>query len=385
MLLIEVLKSYDSDNLEKIVEEFSHSNNTVDLTGHLRQWAVAKQSIFEKLGNKLKIEQEVEFAVSSSELSNRIRTFIKTEFWGKKKFFMAQALFENLSDEEIAFNKIILKRPIFQQNVNVGMKVSKLLSKIVPKEDVDYIQTKFSMLIQNFKVKGKAVISIDPVDYLTMSENSSGWTSCHRINGEYRSGILAYLVDNVTAIAYVTTGENSAASSDKKIFFENKNWRQCVYFGETSAVQSRQYPSNSDVNNNTISEMLKNLFGKGYIIQTTTARNIRDNKYVVDNGGRYWYNDIVCGWDGKVQIIIKEQSPMAVLDTSYYCDTTSREGESPFEKIAVGPEDGNVHCACGCKRSISSSSSLYADFCYSEEEEYDDEDDYDYEEDYEDE
>lgn len=330
----------------------------INLIQHLRYWTQAKQRFFKMFGGKLKIEKPVEFTLQSSDISARIRNFIR-EYLQEERFCFARFLFEELSYEELTGNKIQQARMLFGEKVMPGTKISRLLAKAVHKEDLHGLQTKYSMLIQDFKVKGKAVLSIDPIDYITMSENRSGWSSCHRINGEYRTGTLAYMTDDVTLIAYVTTGEN--AGSDNTVKFENKNWRQCVYFGADAAVQSRHYPNFSLSNEDAISELIKQAF-KAEGVDNVNANQISyedlEDGFIQDNStcdDKLWYNDILSGSYTKIRVM----SPKT----------------SNFNQITVGTD---VDCICGCGRELYSSSELYSGRCAKgfsdeEDEDYDDE------------
>ena len=82
-----------------------------------------------------------------------------------------------------------------------AVKLSKFLSKLFNDTQFDI---ELSKLFQHKNEKGTLVISIDPVDYLMMSMNKHGWSSCQRvINGCYSSAPFAYMLDNTTLISYI--------------------------------------------------------------------------------------------------------------------------------------------------------------------------------------
>lgn len=350
-----MLSMVSERNLKVLIQRLSnrdYSVDNMDLTRHLAIWSENKLPLFKIFGGKLKLEKEVEFTLSSRDVERRVDRFIQDNLVGKDEFMFLRALFRQfLSISEIAANSLSRDINIFGRKVQQGMKITRLMSECVKKEHLHDIQTKFSMLIQEFKVKGRAVLSIDPIDYITMSENKSGWTSCHRVSGEYRAGALAYMLDGVTAIAYVTTGETVGDD----ISYENKNWRQVVYFEKDAALQARHYPAHNKINETAISELIAQAFASiGLTTQVEEIRSGESNHWVQDNntyGDVLWYNDLLQGGHSSVLV--------------------SHKGKDRTKAIVVGTD---VPCLCGCKRWVSESDTYYSDNCR-EDEDYDDEDD----------
>ena len=48
------------------------------------------------------------------------------------------------------------------------------------------------MILQDVKVSGDLVLSVHPLDYLSISDNNHNWYSCHSLDGEYGAGNLGY-------------------------------------------------------------------------------------------------------------------------------------------------------------------------------------------------
>lgn len=80
-------------------------------------------------------------------------------------------------------------------------------------------------------------ISINPMDYITMSVGNS-WASCHCVRpdyiGCYSAGTISYMLDKVTAIAYTESKETENGIHMKKNRF-------CVHFGYDGFILSRGY------------------------------------------------------------------------------------------------------------------------------------------------
>lgn len=89
------------------------------------------------------------------------------------------------------------------------------------------------------------VISVNPLDYLTMSIGES-WTSCHSIKGRNGfggmacGGCMSYLLDSTSIITYVVN------NLDAPIYKSGKIYRQMYHYGNDLLIQSRLYPQGND-------------------------------------------------------------------------------------------------------------------------------------------
>lgn len=311
------------NTLEKLSEESFYK---VDLSWHIDRWAKSKQHMFLLFGNKLKVEQEVDAILPESAVTEMLRVFIyENNIDSKVEFLLINYLLESIKTSDVITNCLSGDIELFGTTFKKGMKISRIFAKLVSKELCHDIQTKYSMFIQKLKSKGKAVISIDPIDYITMSENKNGWRSCHALDGEYRAGTLAYMVDTPTAISYVKTSEDITRSDDT-LPYANKIWRQIVLVDKdtTFSIQARQYPGTVIANAETVSSMLKELFqtikGESYRVTKTEVSVLErfvDNYDCVDE--RLWYNDITSGaFESGNVVHVADQSVSSVCSNSSY-------------------------------------------------------------------
>lgn len=120
--------------------------------------------------------------------------------------------------------------------------------KVMNSVDIEY-----SKLFENRQISGNLAMSIDPIDYLLMSTNKSGWHSCYAISkegqsrrfGEYVSGLFSYMCDPSTIVTYRHSDEMVEYKIGTSKFKEySKNWRQLIYLDTNSwgFACSRQYP-----------------------------------------------------------------------------------------------------------------------------------------------
>ena len=153
-------------------------------------------------------------------------------------------------------------------------KVSKIVNKICTmygfNKDENYNKefAKFSDAINPLSIKRHTVLSVHPVDYLTMSFGNS-WSSCHTIDktnkrnmpnhyhGQYSGGTLSYMLDGTSAVFYTV----DKSYDGDKIELEPKINRNMFHIGNNKIVQGRVYPQTSD-NNGDIYTDIRNIVQK---------------------------------------------------------------------------------------------------------------------------
>ena len=127
-----------------------------------------------------------------------------------------------------------------------GMKITKAFKYFEEDaEVVNLLQTQASMMLQENKVEGFLYFSVHPLDFLSSSENTYNWRSCHALDGEYRAGNLSYMVDKSTVICYLCNTEHTILPNfPKEVPWNSKKWRMLLFFEEKwqALFAGRQYP-----------------------------------------------------------------------------------------------------------------------------------------------
>lgn len=106
-------------------------------------------------------------------------------------------------------------------------------------------QMKASNIIQENKISGKLCLSVHPLDYLSSSENTYHWRSCHALDGSYRAGNLSYMADNSTIICYLKSEEDAKLPHfPEDVPWNNKKWRMLIHMNQEHSLMfaGRQYP-----------------------------------------------------------------------------------------------------------------------------------------------
>lgn len=136
-------------------------------------------------------------------------------------------------------------------HIQTGMKMSRAVNKLCTylgyNKHPDYNRefAKYADSLSPLKITRHTVLSINPIDYLTMSIGNS-WSSCHTINknngGCYSSGTVSYMLDGSSMVFYTVDADYNG----DKYFNQPKITRQMFYYGEEKLVQSRLYPQSND-------------------------------------------------------------------------------------------------------------------------------------------
>lgn len=114
------------------------------------------------------------------------------------------------------------------------------------KELLTTVQDAMNLVISKCKFSGYLHLSVDPLDYLTISENNYGWRSCHALDGDYVAGNLEYMMDNATIICYIDDNTQVQLHSfPEGLKWNNKKWRMLLFCSEDGETifAGRQYPS----------------------------------------------------------------------------------------------------------------------------------------------
>lgn len=139
-----------------------------------------------------------------------------------------------------AFNKICVHHGVDKlapQTVKVERNGVMVEKEIYP---YDKLFARYSDLVSGLVRKSDFIISVNPLDYLMMS-NGVSWRSCHMIDGGmYQGGCLSYLLDKTSIATFVIDKE------DKPIHLTPRLYRQMIHYDDGMFMQNRLYPQGND-------------------------------------------------------------------------------------------------------------------------------------------
>lgn len=137
-----------------------------------------------------------------------------------------------------------------------GMKTSRAFNRVCTHFGVDKLPNynrlfaQYADMVSGLKRKVKFYISLNPLDYLTMSFGNS-WSSCHTIDkknerdmpssyqGMHCGGTMSYMLDKTSIITYV---HDHAMEN----YEEGKIYRNMFHYNNGTLIQGRVYPQGND-------------------------------------------------------------------------------------------------------------------------------------------
>ena len=284
--LIQHLTKEDRETLTAYINTFGvEKQYFIGVDNWLKNWDKNKTKLYKLLGNQFvykipcKVEKneevlkrEVAVLQGSDEFINRFRQYLWKE--NDKYFYNENNYQANLKDEDDRFtifyrfainlldstyycmtNKIDIslefknhyynsKMIKIQSNTKYIKALSRLLDYIsesetfkefeknydTPMRDLfEKFRIKHSMVLNDKVLKGNLCISIHPMDFITMSDNNSKWSSCMswKEEGCYRVGTIEMMNSNNVVCCYLESTEPYIFNDNYT--WNNKKWRQLCY------------------------------------------------------------------------------------------------------------------------------------------------------------
>jgi hypothetical protein len=254
-------------DLTRIKEDFTKviqdSQNITDpkLDYYFDTWQKNKEYFYNAFGKKLiyEIPETIDFT-----LTDKMKSLRKEDFIGNfyQKFYYQNNsilgiethklynFIKEITIEEFYQNRLNRNYNQYSEEIVSNMKVIKSFKFFIKdKELLHRVQDLASQYIQEEKISGRLCFSIHPLDFLSLSENTHSWRSCHALDGEYRAGNLSYMLDKTTFIAYLKTNDNvKLPNFPSDVPWNSKKWRMLMYVSNDNNMMfaGRQYPFESE-------------------------------------------------------------------------------------------------------------------------------------------
>ena len=163
-------------------------------------------------------------------------------------------------------NLIVFTNPDFKSiQVQEGCKPMKILKQIAENfdklEEFEDFRIKHSRILSEKEFIGRLSLSIHPLDFMTMSDNDSDWSSCMswRTCGSYRRGTVEMMNSPCVVVAYLSASKPMLLDRDSNFKWSNKKWRELFIVNENIITNVKGYPYCSRELTTTVLEILKEL------------------------------------------------------------------------------------------------------------------------------
>ena len=192
----------------------------------------------------------IEGSMSDDDKQTQIEKFIKSLRGLHYSYTYSREVFINFINAQgiSAADNLVVQEFVCPDGVVVpqGMKLLRAFKFFFnDKNDLTAAQDAMNLIISRSKFSGYLHFSVDPLDYLSLSENNYGWRSCHALDGDYAAGNLEYMMDCATVVCYIDDNNTTQLNNfPLGLKWNNKKWRMLLFFSPTGelVIAGRQYP-----------------------------------------------------------------------------------------------------------------------------------------------
>ena len=419
------LRALLSENDKKTMENYinMHANSNIpckNIDDVLREWAISKQTLYHTLGDKFTVEFPIEYNRPISDISedcwketvypSKFSTFLDNltgEFKCETNSMYTMFIHHIYNTDNMATNTINIETPILVQHkdtqktitIRPGAKYFRALHHLVKECGGKYdnifeeFRIRISQITNNRSLKGTMCISIHPMDFITMSDNSYGWDSCMRWiddTGDYRMGTVEMMNSPIVVCAYLKGNEPFDFSWNRNGEFRtwnNKKWRELFVVTPELITEIKSYPYDNEEFTKAVMDTLlalsKENDGNEYDTEIywtySTPVNSRGTTLRFDTYENGMYNDFGCYRNRKGHLMHYNSKIMEnITDNIYYITYSGAKtcmicGEyiddySADSKEVVCEKHGyytTTTCSC-CGRRLDSDDVFYSDYTQGE-------------------
>lgn len=327
------------------------------------RWLEAKRDFIEAMDGRLiyTIPHKVSFELSYKEKMNRVNEFIESVSMTWRNNELACFIDEN---KDGFFSNVVVESFTAPGGGKIpkGMKLVKAFKYF---EDdritLEEIQNRASMIIQEDKIEGHLCFSVHPLDFLSTSENTYNWRSCHALDGEYRCGNLSYMMDKSTVVVYLRSDkeENALPNFPPEVKWNSKKWRMLLFMSDSwnAMFAGRQYPFFSETALDAVLYHASEAFRFSGEWSNWHNDEFRNFKFAGDDEGRdeMWLRNVYIPMKDKLylknELIEDCENPMHFNDllrsscyVPYYCWQKRSWGYNNEIHFTIGGEIPCLRC-----------------------------------------
>lgn len=300
--LTSMLTKEDRTKIENYIHLYGIKDGFVGIDEWLKYWGIEKIKLYKLLGKQFIYNFNYKYEMSYEErikLFQPLRTHVFINQWvdflhnvaepvlcvkddsehSNFKSLWGMATIEILMKDQIVW-PLKYKDPDEKKSLNLQKttKPIRAIQKVIKffegKHNYDLsafedFKTAYSMIFNQKDEQLNISLSIHPLDFMTMSDNDSDWSSCmnwtNGANGGcYHLGTVEMLNSNNVIVAYINNKRpyafwhNKETGSTDDYTWTNKRWRQLFYITPDIIVGGKAYPyKNDDITKRIINELRK--------------------------------------------------------------------------------------------------------------------------------
>ena len=275
-------------DMSAVLDEYNYDYTRAALNYIIQIWADSKEELISKFKTHPKYLKG-KFMIVFDRDYNREVDFLEADLFKTWLLSNAHASILGGSDRDLSncLDRILSDKYLsvptemaeyFSQNyhnihIHSGEKITRAVNKVCVYFGLDKIKkmetnsvtgrerdvgynfrfARYADAMSPLSIKCHTVLSINPLDYLTMSFGNS-WASCHTIDKEnirgmpnnyegcYSSGTISYMLDETSMVLYTVDSDYMG----DRYWAQPKINRQMFHFGNEKLIQGRLYPQSND-------------------------------------------------------------------------------------------------------------------------------------------
>ena len=267
-----------------------------------------------------------------------------------------------------------------------GMKLMRLIGKIATAFNIpgfEEFRIAHSMVLNDKKLYGNLCLSIHPMDYMTMSDNFSHWSSCMswQEDGDYRAGTIEMMNSPCVVVAYLKSSEDMTYwVNNGQDTWNNKKWR-CLFVVDKDVIfHVKNYP----YNNNSITDQC--LFFLKELAEKNLGYHYDNEVTVFDSFKTFEYKGVTRGVHPHTEImyndcsshqrgILNPEPEENILNINfsgiYTCMWCGEVGDVPSDSVVCYDCSDDYRC-CSCGEYLDPDETyeycgeIYCESCYND-------------------
>lgn len=283
----------DKEIVSYYIHNYGPGVTNISMEEFLREWAYRKKKLYRLLGEKLSVTfpLDAEFtkrlarSAADDLLSNYTNPFVdlRASLYDVQHMYAVKVAYDlDPTPEELIENRFFYPRSVTFDGKKFaflpGDRIIKAYQKVykylldnyavifpdcdVKRKIIDKCVTRMSDVIALGKVNHSITLSIHPMDFLTMSDNAEGWTSCMslRESGCYNVGSYEMMNSPNVVCAFISSNSRKMEFGNHR--WNSKIWRQLFIVDRRFILSGKAYPRMNSSATSLIMDKLVRLAGQ---------------------------------------------------------------------------------------------------------------------------
>ncbi len=285
-----------SDEINDYIAAPVDESMYIPVKDFLEKWSICKNTLYKLLGNQMIYKVPFTYAKPETDIWKECVAYLSSVeafetlqecvinggYYIPELFdyiFSKSAIINNLTEYTICLRPDLDNADTLKERkIPSGTKVFRAIGKILKycnadKSTIDFfekVRIKISLILNEKNITGNLCFSIHPLDFMTMSDNNSDWSSCMswKRSGCYRVGSYEMMNSNNAICCYIESNnrmmglDHDNLDAKEHPFWNDKKWRSLLFVNKDIIVSGKSYPYKNDEFSKKLLEVVRELAEK---------------------------------------------------------------------------------------------------------------------------